>query len=697
MLDAFWSWLQDPANRDVIGWIGGGVVVVIGGVWAVVKYFAKPGGDGGAARSVRADRGGVAAGGSISNSSINTNSNRIRERLAKADPSNAGWQHGLSVSHNKIGDVQRAQGDLAAALTSYQAALAIAKRLAKADPGNAVVQRDLSVSLNNIGEVQKVQGDLAAALQSYQASLAIIARLAQADPANAVVQRDLSTAHNKIGEVQRAQGDLAAALTSHQVALAIAERLAQAPPLEAESSARPLSIDALAEGAQACRGVRATSAATDLSLGVDAATDISFRLEAPRIGCLLEAGLGLAAVAIGAALGYAFRNEIAAAFGSIAGTLFHGATPPLPAARSATEVIDAIAFAPLRATRGETFVVQVFLGRTEVDEESVRIAALASDPSAGKRAIATLDVELAIGDRIDIRLEAPGLSVGDADQALIWRGKPRSCAFLVTVQKDFAVDHATIQARLYRQAVPVGRITFSTSIVAGTAPELPVPVGDLSRAYRRAFLSYASPDRAEVIKRAQALKAAKIDFFVDLLSLEPGERWERRLYFEIDSLRPFRLVLVDRRSQLGMGWEGDRLRGRPHPKTGLAGQGNARDPPDPDRRPTAAEAAGFARLPPFQRPAALRDRLNRETQRGAAGELRTRAIMPPRSSAHDRPARAWRYLSLAWRAPMREPEPEKVPIGIPLGHDLGSVHGSRGRVVDARGEGLTAPSHQIAA
>jgi phage terminase large subunit len=29
-------------------------------------------------------------------------------------------------------------------------------------------------------------------------------------------------------------------------------------------------------------------------------------------------------------------------------------------------------------------------------------------------------------------------------------------------------------------------------------------------------------------------------------------------------------------------------------------------------------------------------------------------------------ADAWRYLSLSWRAPMREPGPAKVPIGIPL-------------------------------
>src|SRR5271166_4398498 len=115
----------------------------------------------------------------------------IAERLAKADPGNAGWQRDLSVSHERIGEVQQAQGDLAAALTSYQASLAIAERLAKADPGNAGRQRDLSVSYEKIGEMQQAQGDLAAALASYQASLAIRERLAKADPGNAGWQRDL--------------------------------------------------------------------------------------------------------------------------------------------------------------------------------------------------------------------------------------------------------------------------------------------------------------------------------------------------------------------------------------------------------------------------------------------------------------------------------------------------------------------------
>ena len=46
-----------------------------------------------------------------------------------------------------------AQGDLAGGAASYRASLAICERLAAADPGNAGWQRDLSVSHNKIGDV----------------------------------------------------------------------------------------------------------------------------------------------------------------------------------------------------------------------------------------------------------------------------------------------------------------------------------------------------------------------------------------------------------------------------------------------------------------------------------------------------------------------------------------------------------------
>jgi hypothetical protein len=69
------------------------------------------------------------------------------------DPGNAGWQHDLSVSFNKVGDVLVAQGNLPEALKSYRDSLAIRDRLAKSDPGNAGWQRDLAVCDERLGDI----------------------------------------------------------------------------------------------------------------------------------------------------------------------------------------------------------------------------------------------------------------------------------------------------------------------------------------------------------------------------------------------------------------------------------------------------------------------------------------------------------------------------------------------------------------
>ncbi|MGO9474309.1 MAG: DUF4062 domain-containing protein, partial [Rhodomicrobium sp.] len=156
------------------------------------------------------------------------------DRLAKADPGNAFSQHFLGVAHNKIGDILLDQGNLPAALATYQASLAIADQLAKSDPSNAEWQRNLGISHAKIGEMLDDQGNVEAALASYNASLTIRDRLAKADPGNAGWQRDLSASQDKIGDVRRQQGNLAAALDSYNTSLGIRDRLAKADPGNAE-------------------------------------------------------------------------------------------------------------------------------------------------------------------------------------------------------------------------------------------------------------------------------------------------------------------------------------------------------------------------------------------------------------------------------------------------------------------------------
>jgi serine/threonine protein kinase/class 3 adenylate cyclase len=154
----------------------------------------------------------------------------IRERLAKQDPGNAGWQRSLSVSYNQLGNVLVAQGQLPDALKVYRDSLANFERLVKQDPGNAGWQRDLSISYNYVGEVLFAQGQLPDALKAYRDSLAIRERLAKQDPGNAGWQRDLSVSYEKVGDVLIEQGQLPDALKAYRDSLAIRERLAKQDP-----------------------------------------------------------------------------------------------------------------------------------------------------------------------------------------------------------------------------------------------------------------------------------------------------------------------------------------------------------------------------------------------------------------------------------------------------------------------------------
>ena len=43
-----WEFLSDPAKREVLAFLGGGLVVVCGGLWTAVTFFAKPVGGGSA-------------------------------------------------------------------------------------------------------------------------------------------------------------------------------------------------------------------------------------------------------------------------------------------------------------------------------------------------------------------------------------------------------------------------------------------------------------------------------------------------------------------------------------------------------------------------------------------------------------------------------------------------------------------------
>jgi hypothetical protein len=84
-----------------------------------------------------------------------------------------------------------AQGNLPAALASYQASLAIRDHLVNTDPGNAGWQRDLSVSYAKLAYVYRKSEQAANAREALAAGRAIMARLVEQFPDQVQWKRDL--------------------------------------------------------------------------------------------------------------------------------------------------------------------------------------------------------------------------------------------------------------------------------------------------------------------------------------------------------------------------------------------------------------------------------------------------------------------------------------------------------------------------
>ena len=134
-----------------------------------------------------------------------------------------------------------AQGQLDDALAAYRASLAIRERLAAADPSNAGWQRDLSVSHNKRRRraAWRRGGSTTRSPPTGRAwpSPSGWRRPIRATPAGSATCRSATT---RLGDVLQAQGRLDDALTAYRASLAIRERLAAADPQQRRLAARPV-------------------------------------------------------------------------------------------------------------------------------------------------------------------------------------------------------------------------------------------------------------------------------------------------------------------------------------------------------------------------------------------------------------------------------------------------------------------------
>jgi hypothetical protein len=248
-----------------------------------------------------------------------------------------------------------------------------------------------------------------------------------------------------------------------------------------------------------------------------------------------------AILAVLAAFAYFYLHRRQIVLGAAIGKLFHAGALPVPLSKEIdADLVDVSVFGPTAVQAGHDCLIQVFLHQLD-QREIVKALALEADPKSSRRGVQTLAAEIARGQRVEIIFEGRGLQTDQERQSIIWRGEPCVCQFTVSVAASAAGRTFHPRVLVLVDSVPGGSLTFALKVTQEAAAAGIELRGDRARRYAYAFLSYASPDRAEVIKRAQGLKAGGTNFFNDLLSLEPGERWEKRLYEEIDRCDVFYL------------------------------------------------------------------------------------------------------------------------------------------------------------
>jgi tetratricopeptide (TPR) repeat protein len=152
----------------------------------------------------------------------------IRRELARIDPSNTQSKRDLWVSNNKVAGALQANGDLAHALESYQTGLNIVRELIDIDADNAGWRSDYAISLDKMGDASSALKNFAAALDRYRASLDIRLALAAENVSNTVWQRSVWVSYMKIGGALEARGNRAEALHSYQDSLRVIEQLSAA-------------------------------------------------------------------------------------------------------------------------------------------------------------------------------------------------------------------------------------------------------------------------------------------------------------------------------------------------------------------------------------------------------------------------------------------------------------------------------------
>ncbi len=221
------------------------------------------------------------------------------------------------------------------------------------------------------------------------------------------------------------------------------------------------------------------------------------------------------------------------------------------ARRARLRRVDKVHFSvtsPPSVMRGTPFVVDIWAHLEEQREEVIERAreslVFFREPKIQTKG----PVRVARGTTLLVRLKIDDLIINDAEDAedvILWEGEIGNATFAVKVPVDAEDGTRVGLATIHMYGLEIAKIYFDIQVGQFTGEVDNLPIREY--VHRRAFASYASLDRKDVLGRIQMAKKIKpdLDIFVDVLSLRSGQLWEQKLYKFIQESDTFYLFWSD--------------------------------------------------------------------------------------------------------------------------------------------------------
>lgn len=200
---------------------------------------------------------------------------------------------------------------------------------------------------------------------------------------------------------------------------------------------------------------------------------------------------------------------------------------------AALQELNCTVFSPVDVQRGSTFLIQVF-AHIVLDDSSLAAMAERADKASKLRTAESFGL-VAVGSQLMLTLILGDIPIEEPTITAIWSGKLKQLQFDATIPEDYKKPDVIGKILVSVNSVPIGQLKFKISIVNPTETNLGSELSEnIMRRFEQAFISYASADREEVLKRVQVLELMRLQYFQDLLTLRPGDVWDEKIYEYLD-------------------------------------------------------------------------------------------------------------------------------------------------------------------